>query len=54
MMSGCRVWCRLVGRMFFDFFLGRIVMYLWISHHISVSKSCGGGCKKVVGCGRLL
>ena len=54
MMSGCRVWCRLVGRMFFGFFLGRMVMYLWISHSISVSKSCGGGCRKVVRCGRLL
>ena len=29
-------------------------MYLWISHSISVSNSCGGDCRKVVRCGRLL
>jgi hypothetical protein len=53
-MSRCSVWCRLVGHMIFGFFFGSIVMYLWISHSISVLKSCGGGCKKVVRCGRLL
>ena len=52
-MSGCSVWCRLVGLMVLGFFFGSIVMYLWISHTISVSKSCGGGCKKVVRWGRL-
>ena len=29
-------------------------MYLCISHSISVSKSCGGGCRKLVSCGELL
>ena len=51
-MSGCSVWCKLVGRMFFGFFFGSMVMYLCISHNISVSKSCGGGCKNVVRCVR--
>ena len=51
---GCSVWCRLYGWMFLGFFLGSIVMYLCISHSISVSKSCGGGCRKLVSCGDLL
>ena len=53
-MSGCIVWCRLDGRMFFGLFLGSMEMYLWSSHNISVSKSCGGGCGNVVRRGRLL
>ena len=53
-MSGCSVWCRLVGRIFSSFFLGSMVMYLWISHSISVSKFCGGGWRKLVRCRRLL
>ena len=53
-MSGCNVSCKLVGLMFFGFLLGSMVMYLWISHSISVSKFCGKGCRKVIRCGRLL
>ena len=53
-ISGCSVWCWLLGCMVFGFFLGSIVMYLCMSHSISVSKSCGGGCRKLVRCGRLL
>ena len=29
-------------------------MYLWMSHSISISKSCGGGCRKVIKCVWLL
>ena len=29
-------------------------MYLWKSQKILVSKSCGGGCRKLVRCCRLL
>ena len=29
-------------------------MYLCMSHNILVSKSCGGGCRKLVNCGWLL
>lgn len=53
-MSWCSVWCRLIGLMFFGFSFGNMIMYLWISHSISVLKSCGGGYRKVVRCGRLL
>ena len=47
---GCSVWCQLFGCMYFGFFLGSMVMYLCMSHSISVSKSCGGGCRKLVRC----
>ena len=29
-------------------------MYLYISNSILISKSCGGGCRKLVKCERLL
>ena len=45
-MFGCSVWWLLWGCVFFGFFLGSTNMYLCISHRISVSKSCGGGCRK--------
>ena len=36
---------------FFFFFYGRIVIYLWVSHRIYVAKSCSGGFKKwSIGC----
>ena len=38
----------------FGFFFGSKDMYLWMSHSIPVSKSCGGGCRKLVSCGELL
>jgi hypothetical protein len=47
---GGSVWCRLFGWIVFGFFLGGIVMYLCRSHKIYVSKSCGGGCRKLVRC----
>ena len=53
-ISGCSVWCWFWGWMVFGFFLGSIDMYLCMSHIISVSKSCGGGCRKLVMCGWLL
>lgn len=32
-------------------FLGRMVMYLWISQRAYVAKSCGGGWRKLImGC----
>ncbi len=34
-------------------FLGSIVMYRCMTHNILVSQSCGGGCRKLVSCGRL-
>ena len=49
-ISGCSVWCRFLGWIVFGFFLGSMVMYCWMSHSISVSKSYGGGCKKLVKC----
>ena len=49
-ISGGNVWCRLFAWIIFGFFLGSIVMYLCRSHRISVSKSCGGGCRKLVRC----
>lgn len=45
---GCNVWWLLSGWIFFGFFQGRIVMYRWVSHSISVAKSCGGACKKLL------
>ena len=40
--------------MLFGFYLGTMVMYLYMSHSISVSKSYEGSCKKLVRCGGLL
>ena len=54
LMSACSIWWLLLGCMLFGFFLGSIVMYLCTSHRILVSKSCGGGCRRLVRCGRLL
>jgi len=53
-ISGCSVWCWFLGWMVLGFFLGSMDMYLCISHNISVSKSCRGGCRKLVNCGWLL
>ena len=53
-MSGCSVLGLVLGCMIFGFFLGSMVIYLCMSHSISVSKSCGGGCRKFVRYGRLL
>ena len=53
-MSGCSVWWLLLGCIFFGFFLGSMVIYLRTSHSTSISKSCGGGCRKLVRCGRLV
>jgi hypothetical protein len=39
---------------FVVFFLKSIVMYICISHRILVSKSCDGGCRKLVRCRRLV
>ena len=47
-ISGCNVWCWLLGCMCLGFFLGSMAMYLCMSHNISVSKSCDGGCSGVV------
>jgi len=49
----CSVWCRLFVCMVLGFFLGRMVMYLCMSHSVSISKSCGavvGSWLGVVGC----
>ena len=48
------VWCRSFGCMVFGFFLGSTVMYLCMSQNISVCEILGGGCRKLVRCGRLL
>ena len=32
----------IVWVVFFGSFFRRIVIYLWVSHRISVAKSCGG------------
>ena len=34
--------------------LGSILMYHCMSHNISVSQSCGGGCRMLVSCGRFV
>ena len=47
-ISGCNVWCWLLGSMCLGFFLGSMVMYLCKSHSILVSKFCTGGCRKLV------
>ena len=54
MISECSVWCWLFGCILLGFFLGSLVMYFWMSHSISVSKSCGGGCRKLIMCVWLL
>lgn len=47
----CNVWWLLLGLCIFSFFLGRMVMYLWIIHRTYVAKSCGGSCTKLaMGC----
>ena len=51
---GCSVWCKFFGSMVFGFFLGRMVMYLCISHSIYVSKFWGGGWRLLVACVWLL
>ena len=53
-MSGCNTSWLLCGCMIFGSFLGSMVIHLCNSHSTSVSKSCGGGCRKLVRCGRLL
>ena len=47
-MSGCLIWYWLLGNMYLGLFLGSMVMYLCMSHSISVSKFCIGGCRKLV------
>ena len=47
MMDGCSVWWLLLVFCFL-FNFGRMMTYLWISHSISMPKSCGGDCKKLV------
>lgn len=54
MILGCNVWCWSLGCGFFAFFLGCILMYCGINHNILVSKSCGGDCRKLLSCERLL
>ena len=53
-ISGCIVWCWLLGNMCLGFFLGSMVIYRCMSHSISVSKFCIGGCRKLVRWVRLL
>ena len=53
-IARCSVLCRLFGCMFFGFFLGSMVMYLCMSHNISVSKFWGGGCRELVNYVRVL
>jgi hypothetical protein len=50
----CIVWCRLFICMVLGFFLGRMVMYLCMSHSISFSKLWDGGCKSKLWCVWLL
>ena len=38
---GYSVWWRLFGSMVFGFFLGRMVMYLCMSHYNNISKFWG-------------
>jgi hypothetical protein len=35
-ISGCSVWCKLFGWIFFGFFLGSMVMYLCSGPHIQM------------------
>ena len=53
-ISGCSVSCKLFAWIFFGFFLGSMVIYLCRSPSILVSKSHGGGCRKLVKWWRLL
>ena len=43
LIVGCSVWWRLFCSVVLGFFLGKIVMYLCISHNTLVSKFWGGG-----------
>lgn len=54
LMSGCSVWWLLLGCVFFGSFLESMVIYLCINHRISVSRYCGGGCRKFFRCDRVL
>ena len=47
LIVGCIVWWLLLGFGFFGFHFGCMVMYLCVSQSTSVSKSCGGGCRKL-------
>ena len=41
-IAGCSVWCMFLGCIVLGFILGSMVMHLWMSHSVYVSKFWGG------------